>query len=149
MGISKIEVSFPAPVNLPDGWEQALCSLVEIVCKQWQAENPTMVMWTAGIGSKVTRMPIAAGDERMEFDDDTFAIDCCAREDYYGENPANPDGPELKRRNHIEWSVRKGKPVETLINGVWIDAEVKPPPFAFEWDKYDYRLPVHQSEKTT
>ncbi len=94
--IRRIEISFPEAIELPDGLEQTLCALIDMACKKYEAANPTMVMWVAGIGSKITRMPIMAGDERMEFDDNTLAFDCCAREDFYGENPANPDRERLR-----------------------------------------------------
>lgn len=140
--MNKIEITFPAAVQFPDGFEQTLCALVEMVCKKWQAENPTMVMWTAGIGSKITRMPIMAGDEQMEFDDNVFSIECEARDDYYGENHDNPMRDELRRRSQIERAVRKERAVETLVNGIWVNAEVKPGPFYFDWDQFDYRLPT-------
>lgn len=108
-GIRRIEVSFPAAVKLPDGFEQALCALVDMACKKWESENPTMVMWTAGIGSKITSMGMVAGDDHIDFDDDTFAIDCCAREDYYGTNPANPDRERLQREAAEARKERKRK----------------------------------------
>ena len=138
----KIEISFACPGNFPDGWERALDGLIGIVCEQYQRENPTMVMWPAGFGSKMLTNPMAMGDdEKMEFDDSCYSIECAAREDYYGENPYNPERDKLKHRAHIERMVRKGKAVETLVNGVWINAEVKPLPFDFDWDHYDYRMP--------
>jgi len=142
--VSRVEVNFPVPVSLPLGWERALDALVGMVCEQYQRENPTMVMWPAGIGSKITSMGIAAGDEHIDFDDSTLAIDCAAREDYYGDNPSNPDREKLRHQSHIERAVSKGKAVETLIRatGVWIDAEVKPLPFKFDWDQFDYRIPA-------
>ena len=94
--VTKIEITFPAPVDFPPGFEQALDALIGMVCKQWERENPTMIMWPAGCGSKITHMPIAAGDERMEFDDSVYAIDCSAREDYGGQNPNNPDRERLR-----------------------------------------------------
>lgn len=105
--IRKIEISFPTSVAFPDGFEQALDALVGMVCKQWERENPTMVMWPAGYGSKITRMPLVAGDDRMEFDDSIYAIDCSAREDYYGNNPNNPERERLRAEAAAERKMRR------------------------------------------
>lgn len=105
--VSKIEISFPIPVDFPPGFEQALDALVGMVCKRWECENPTMVMWPAGCGSKITRMPLMAGDERMEFDDSVYAIECCAREDYGGQNSHNPERERLRAEAAAERAARK------------------------------------------
>ena len=52
MKIRKIEIEFPLLVELPPGFEQALDRLVDTVCKKYEQENPTRVMWPAGHGSK-------------------------------------------------------------------------------------------------
>lgn len=95
--LGDVEITFPVSVDLPDGWDRVLVDLVDMACKHWQSQNPTMVMWPAGIGSKMLTNPYAmSDDEPMKFDDSIFAVDCSAREDYYGENPHNPDRERLR-----------------------------------------------------
>lgn len=95
--IRAIEITFPTGVTFPDGFEQALSSLVDMVCKQYEREHPTEVMWPAGYGSKMLSNPLAmSDDEPLEFDDSVYSISVSAREDYYGNNPHNPDRARLQ-----------------------------------------------------
>jgi hypothetical protein len=105
--VLKIEISFPVPVKLPDGLERAIDALADMVCKQYERENPTMVMWPAGQGAKITSMGVAAGDEHIDFDHSVFAIDCSVREDYYGENQFNPEREQLRAKARAERQARK------------------------------------------
>lgn len=103
-----IEISFPVDVDFPPGFEQALDALVGMVCKAYEAANPTRVMWPAGTGSKVHWSaadsaflgvkPEAGAPESGEpsFDDSVYAISVAEREDYYGQNPMNPDRERLQ-----------------------------------------------------
>ena len=93
-----IEITFPTAVNFPGGFERALDALVNMVCEQYQREHPTEVMWPAGYGSKMLSNPLAmSDDEPLEFDDSVYSISVAAREDYYGENPHNPERDRLRR----------------------------------------------------
>ena len=80
--IEKIEINFPVEIELPDGFEQALSSLIGMVCKQYERKNPTRVMWTAGHGSK----PIRDEAHEPTFDDSVYVITVAEREDTSGRN---------------------------------------------------------------
>ena len=93
--IQQIEISFPVPVEMPDGFDQALSALVGIICKQYQKENPTRAMWTAGHGAKPLWMsPTESGEP--EFDSSIYHIDVSEREDTAGANIHNPDRKRLR-----------------------------------------------------
>lgn len=97
--IRAIEITFPVAVELPDGFDRVLDSMVDMVCKQYEREHPTEVMWPAGYGSKMLSNPLAMGDdEPLRFDDSVYAINVACREDYYGENRNNPDREALRRK---------------------------------------------------
>lgn len=114
--ISRIEISFPVPVELPDGWERVLMAMVDMTCNNYQKANPDRVMWPAGVGSKprwsqadaafLGQAPDPAAPEGGEptFDDSVLVIDCAEREDYHGSNPHNPRREELRaasrKRDH-------------------------------------------------
>ena len=116
-----IEISFPVPVSIPDGFERALEALVEMVCKQYERENPTQVMWTAGFGSKprwskadaaflgVATDGDAPESGEPEWDDSVFTISCSEREDFYGANPHNPDCDRLQAELRAVRAARKAK----------------------------------------
>ena len=76
MKINKIEIVFPCDVELPRGFEQVLSCLVDMVCKKYEAENKTRVMWPAGHGSK----PLWREPEEPEWDDSVFSIEVAERE---------------------------------------------------------------------
>jgi len=76
MKVQKIEIEFPFLVELPPGFEQVLGTLVNLVCKKYEAENPDRVMWPAGHGSK----PIWREPEEPDFDDDIYHISVAERE---------------------------------------------------------------------
>jgi len=81
--IQKIEIDFPVPVELPDGFEQTLSSLVGMVCKAYQKENPTRTMWAAGHGFKPTFIPMTRKEEEErgpEFDGTIYHIEVCEQE---------------------------------------------------------------------
>lgn len=90
--ITSIQINFPCGVELPEGFEQALVESVGAVCKAWEKQNPTMVMWPAGIGAK----PIWDEPNEPTFDDSVLQIDVTAREDYHGNNEFNPDRERLR-----------------------------------------------------
>lgn len=106
--VQRIEISFPVPVNLPDGWERALDSLLGMVCEQYQRENPGRVMWPAGCGSKpswskqdaaflgIQADRNAPDSGEPSFDDSVYFIEVAEREDYHGNNPHNPDRERLR-----------------------------------------------------
>lgn len=108
MKVTQIEIQFPCPVELPEGWERALDGLIDIVCKQYQREHPKEVMWPSGHGSKPTfskadaaflgkpATPDAPDTGEPTWDDSIYQISVACREDYYGENPRNPDRERLQ-----------------------------------------------------
>ena len=74
--ISMIEVTFPAEVEIPKTARIALEAAVTLVCKKYERENPTRVMWPAGVGSKM----LLNEPEEPTFDDTVFVIDVAERE---------------------------------------------------------------------
>lgn len=96
--VSRIEISFPTLVTLPEEIESALVHLIDDVCKQYEREHLNEVMWPASFGSKMLSNPMAmSAAEPLDFDDSIYTIGVCCREDYYGENPQNPDRERLRR----------------------------------------------------
>ena len=91
--IKSVTITFPVPVEFPDGWEHVLSTLVSMVCEKYQRDNPERVMWAAGHGSR----PIMRMGEFGGFEVDAYSIDCEEREDLHGTNPANPRYFELRR----------------------------------------------------
>jgi len=93
----RIEINFPRRVNIPDSEFQRLVNTVSEICRQYEQAHLGRVMWPAGMGSKITYMPMTREEElagkHMEFDTDTLSIDCCEREDY--------DWP-CKKCNHVQ-----------------------------------------------
>lgn len=109
MKINKIEICFPVPVEPPDGFYHVLDALVDMICKKYEKENPTRVMWTAGHGSKPTWSKHDAAYLGKEtdsdapdmgsptFDNSVYQIDVSEREDFYGHNKHNPNADKLQR----------------------------------------------------
>ena len=50
--ITRIEISFAEPVELPPGFDHALSTFINLVCERYQEQNPTRVMWPAEHGSR-------------------------------------------------------------------------------------------------
>ena len=100
--IYKIEVNFPDGVDLPDGFERLLAAAVDMVCKQWERQNPEMVMWPMGHGAK----PLWREPEEPEFDS-VYCIEVAAREDSSGQNPHNPNREALQEKARQERAERK------------------------------------------
>lgn len=95
MKVQRIEIDFPCMVELPEGFEQTLSSLVGMVCKAYEKENPTRVMWPSGHGFKPTYIPMTRAEEEergMEFDETVYHIGVCEREAHE---------KEMVRRNRI------------------------------------------------
>lgn len=84
--IRRIEINFPAPVELTNDQQRRLDEIAGEMCKAWQALHPGRVMWPFGTGFKITYMPMTRMEEEagkhIEFDPDTFEISCSEREDY-------------------------------------------------------------------
>ena len=79
--ISTIEIHFPVAVELPDGWEQALGSLIDMVCNKYENENPKRVMWVGGQGSRPKFNWMVVDDEHpQEFDNEVYSIQVVERE---------------------------------------------------------------------
>lgn len=81
--IRAIEISFPVPIELPEGFDRKLSELIDSVCDQYEREHLDRVMWTAGHGSK----PIWNDPKEPIFDDSIFHIEVAEREDYNNKNP--------------------------------------------------------------
>ena len=90
--IKSIEITFAAPVEFPDGFEQALSMFIGMICEKYQRDNPERVMWPSGHGSR----PIMRMGEFEGFEVDAYSIDCEEREDYNGRNPFNPRRAALR-----------------------------------------------------
>jgi hypothetical protein len=74
---TQIIISFPDYVSLPSGIENVFQTLVGMVCKQYEQEHKGVIMWPAGIGS---RLKSGIADDRLVFDDSTLMIECSMRE---------------------------------------------------------------------
>lgn len=82
--ISKIEVSFAAPVLLPDDFEQKLMAMLSAVCKSYEAEHPDRVMWVFGMGGKLLwREP-----QEPDCDMSILSIEVAEREKYNEGDPS-------------------------------------------------------------
>lgn len=83
---SRIEISFPVSVEMTDDDCRILDAIASEICRRYERAHPGRVMWPAGVGAKITYMPITRAEEvagkHMEFDHNTFAIDCSEREDF-------------------------------------------------------------------
>lgn len=88
---NRIEINFPFLVDFPDGIEEVLHSLVDMICKKYEKENPSRVMWPAGHGARVHWSSGKIVDAERE----VYCIDVSEREDYYGNNENNPDMERL------------------------------------------------------
>lgn len=139
MKFHTIEITFPVPVEAPDGFFDVLGAMVDMICKKYEADNPTRVMWPAGFGSKPTFSDhdaaflgikqTASGDdvpkkgEEPTFDDSIYQISVSERDDFAGRNRHNPDAVKLQREAGRRWklnrSIRKRQEIEK-----WLDAKV-------------------------
>jgi hypothetical protein len=134
--LSAIEITFAAPVALPDGFDRALAALIGMVCERYQADNPTRIMWTASFGAKPNwslsdaqflhasaepDAPRPADGMPPTFDSTVYQIGCEEREDYYGDNPANPDRDRLRKelsaKHAAAREAARQKEVATLTDG--------------------------------
>lgn len=83
---SRIEITFPVPVELTNDDQRVIDAIAAEVCDRWERAHPGRVMWPAGIGSKITYMPMTRAEElagkHMEFDTGVLSIDCAERADY-------------------------------------------------------------------
>jgi hypothetical protein len=84
--ILRIEINFPAPVEITHVDERRLDMIAGDICDRWREANPDRIMWPSGHGQKVTYMPMTRAEEEagrhLEFDPDVYAIDCAQRERY-------------------------------------------------------------------
>lgn len=83
--VRRIELNFPEPVELTQQHQRRLDEIAGELCKTWQEAHPGRVMWPFGVGFKITFMPLTREQEEtrgIEFDDDTFEIECTERADY-------------------------------------------------------------------
>lgn len=136
MKFQTIEITFPLPVEAPDGFFHVLDSLVDMICKKYEADNPARVMWPAGAGSKPTfsdhdaaflgiNQTVSGDDvpekgEEPTFDDSVYQISVSEREDFAGRNPHNPNAAKLQREAGERWkhnrAIRKREEIEEWLN---------------------------------
>ena len=107
--IRGIEICFPEPVELPDGWEKTLDSLIGMVCDKYERENPERVMWPAGHGCK----PLWDEPNEPKFDETIYQVEVAEREDLWGNNPHNPNADALKEKAR---DIRKAKKAAKAAN---------------------------------
>lgn len=86
MIVSQIKVKFPVKVELPDGFEQTLTSLIEMVCKKYEKEHPDRIMWTFGVGYEMIHDDPS---KEIEVDDSVFCIEVAERRDIHNKNKRN------------------------------------------------------------
>ena len=84
--VQRIEINFPATVEMPSGFEHIVMSYADAICSAWEAANKGKVMWAAGVGAKV----IWKEPEEPDYDDSVFCIDCAMRD----ESPKEKDKRE-------------------------------------------------------
>lgn len=89
--ITRIEITFPEPVEIASDTYRAFVELADEVCRDYEAANPQRIMWPAGIGGKMTGNWMFDDDD-LEFDMTVLAIDCSERERFDDERKV-PDGP--------------------------------------------------------
>lgn len=120
-GVRKIEINFAEAVELTDDIEQQLLQIAGEICRAYELAHPGRVMWPAGIGGKITFMPLTAEDERergIEFDDDTFEIDCYAREGERARHTPPPWRPQHPSKTAVTGAAPQMlKP--TVVNVSW------------------------------
>ena len=81
--ISRIEVSFAAPVLLPDDFHKRLMDMLSEVCKSYESEHLDRVMWVFGVGGKMLwREP-----EEPDCDMSVLSIEVAERERYNEPEP--------------------------------------------------------------
>lgn len=80
-GITRVEINFPEPVQLPPGFDHIITAVVGAICADWEINHPGYVMWPAGIGAKAIWNKL----EEPTFNRDVYCIDCVAREESDGE----------------------------------------------------------------
>ena len=76
--IRRIEIEFPILVELPEGFGRALSALVGMICRKYEIENPTRVMWPSGSGAK----PLWNEPAEPDWDDSVYQITVSEREAY-------------------------------------------------------------------
>ena len=86
--IERIEILFPVPVALPEGWEQRLVELVSDVCYAYERDNSDRSMWPAGVGAA----PIWNEPNEPTFDTSVYQISVAERERF----DTDPEPPEDK-----------------------------------------------------
>jgi hypothetical protein len=103
MIVRRIEINFPEDVELTDDVEQQLLEIASAICRAYEFAHPGRVMWPAGIGGKITFLPLTAKDERergIEFNDDTFEIECYERAGDEAERGRHTETPPPWRPQH-------------------------------------------------
>jgi hypothetical protein len=86
--IQKIEIDFPIAVNMSVEAQTALNKAIEIICKEYEENNPGRVMWTFAHGCKPTYIPMTAEEEKhrgIEFDKSIFHMEIAERQGHQSE----------------------------------------------------------------
>lgn len=100
--LHKLEISFPCTVDVPEEVIRKIDALVGEVCKLYEAQNPTRIMWPSGHGSKIiwsridaaflgrTAEPDAKASGEPDYDESIYEISVSEREAYEGEREKRP-----------------------------------------------------------
>lgn len=99
--ISKMEITFPTPVDLSSEIQRGMDDLLQPICDNHMQEHPDRVMWIFGHGSK----PLWREPEEPEWDDEVYFIEIAERK-------AHPK--ELKAYEHLHVCARCKGEVEVL-----------------------------------
>lgn len=82
----RIEINFPVSVYISDRSFHRIVETISEVCDDYENRHPGRTMWPAGMGSKITYMPMTREEEKagrhMEFAKDVLCVDVAEREDY-------------------------------------------------------------------
>ncbi len=81
MPYRRIEINFPVDVKIRHEYFKKLNDLVDLICKDYERENPTRVMWPFGEGFKMMVNPLMlSDDEPIPFDESCHEIEVAERE---------------------------------------------------------------------
>ena len=113
-----IDVEFQEPVDVPDGWEHVLDALLDMVCRHYERENPTRVMWCAEHGQMplwskhdANMLGVSTTSDKEEgepdWDSSTYFIGIHETEDVHGNNKYNPNRDALREESRARRALMK------------------------------------------
>lgn len=81
--VMNIEIDFDEAVELTEDDQKALVEIAGRISDRYKKANPGRTMWPFGIGTKIkSNLFMLDDDDPIEYDEDTFHIDCHEREDF-------------------------------------------------------------------